>query len=331
MFFVSNIKVTLDNGENVKAQTSNLSVTGLKLKISNDVHIKNDVQLSITFTGLKLEYSNNILKEKIAYKLLRQEKIDDNFSYFYLNYVDDKDEFITFINDFIKVNQHKYKIDVLYYYQIAKTIALKNSYLARMNTLPICLDVNAENAFLFTLKNKTNHSILSEWHCAEVDQLPIIFGQSRLMKYIKQSTEKYITTIYTCSHTIKGKKYFLSACEEELNEKGLKQTFINYGRSKKTWRVYHLTVTPYQFKAVNNLDITEVVPPIFDQVTHSATLQRLRISSPFSVQANADSHHVNQLIQFIHRSRIFLLRHPLHLCQKSSVRKNVIYIKVSLS
>tara|TARA_R110001583_G_scaffold1612_1_gene12685 strand:- start:42253 stop:44577 length:2325 start_codon:yes stop_codon:yes gene_type:complete len=299
MFFVSDTKITLENGKTFKAQTSNLSISGLKLKLSNEVRINNDIKLLITFTGLGQEYTNNVLKKPVAYRLLGQEDAGENSNYFYLSYIDNKDTFINFIGDFIKINQHKYKIDVHYYYQIAKTIALKNSYLAQMNTLPIYLDINTDNSFLFTLKNQVNQALLDEWHCDEINQLPDLFKQSRLMKLIKG---KNITTIYTCYNTIKGKKYFLSASEEELNEQALKQTFINYGRNKNTLRVYHLSIAPYQYKSLNNLDITEVVPDIFKRVTHSATLQSINVSLPFSDNTVTDKQKVNQLIPFIHRS-----------------------------
>jgi hypothetical protein len=331
MFFVSEIKITLENGKTYEAQTSNLSITGLKLKLSDNIRINNDLKLLITFKGLSHEYTNKVLKKPITYRLLRQEDAGENFSYFYLTYIDNKDAFINFIGDFIKINQHKYKIDVHYYYQIAKTIALKNSYLAQMNTLPIYLDINDKDSFLFSLKNQVNQILLNDWHCDEINQLPIFFTQSRLIKIVK---EKANTTLYTCYHTIKGQKYFLSATEEELLEQGLKQTFIDYGRNKNTLRVYHLTVTPYQYKALSNFDITEVVPEIFNRMTHIATLQCLNTPLPFIKKIVADKKKTNELIPFIHRQESQKTSIPSFTLMSEEHRKEERYLyqsKLSIS
>lgn len=301
MFFVSNVTIISESGERLKAQTSNLSLTGLKLKLIDDIHIDNGINLSVTFTGLSLEYNDNVLKSPIVYQLVKQEDGVDNARFFYLNYIDDKKQFTRFIGEFIRLNQYKYKIDVQYYYQIAKTLALKNSYLKQMKILPIYLDMEALNPFLFSLKNKMNQQLLDEWQCEGIDQLPILFKELRFVKLIAQIKKKQCTTIYTCIHTEKGKQYFLCASEEELVGKGLKQTFINYGCGKDTWRVYHLTLIPYQYKSPKGVDITEEVPAVFKQVTHSATLQRLTKAYPFSINTKLKSSDVNQLTQFVHR------------------------------
>jgi hypothetical protein len=302
MFFVSDVTIITESGERLKAQTSNMSLTGLKLRLLDDVYISNGTKLSVMFVGLSLEYNDKILKGPISYQLVKQQDGGDNSRFFYLNYIDAKNKFTNFIGEFIRLNQYKYKIDVHYYYQIAKTLALKNSYLAQMNILPIYLDMKAINPFLFSLKNKMNQQVLNEWRSDGIDQLPILFEELRFVKLIAQMKEKQSTTIYTCTHTEKSKQHFLCASEEELVGKGLKQTFINYGRGKSTWRVYHLTLVPFQYKSPKSVDITELVPDLFKRVTHSATLQRLTKAYPFTINKKLTSNDVNQLTQFVHRN-----------------------------
>ncbi|WP_022941005.1 PilZ domain-containing protein [Psychromonas hadalis] len=299
MFFVSDITVTLNDGKTITAQTSNISSTGLKIKLSDSLHISNETLLNITFTGLALEYHDQVLKEQVRYQLVKQENDSEEQRYFYLNYIDDNKCFNSFISEFIRLNQYKYKIDVHYYYQLAKVSALKYNYLAQMNSLPLYLDAQAPSPFLFSLKNNSNKVLLNEWHCGGIDQLSYLFHELRFIKLLAHTLSN--TTVYTFTHTVKGKLYFLSATEEELNEKGLKQSFINYGRSKSSWRVYHLTLAPYQYQPSNRYDITESVPSLFKRVTHIATLQRLSKAYPFTIKTKLDKKDVNQLNQFVHR------------------------------
>ncbi|MCP4323017.1 MAG: PilZ domain-containing protein [Alteromonadales bacterium] len=304
MFFVSDVIIKLEDGASFKAQTSNISLTGIKLKLQDDILINNSSMLSVTFNGLDFEYQDKVLKEAISYQLVKQENDVDEQRYFYLNYKDDNKQFKKFIAEFIRLNQYKYKIDVHYYYQLAKISALKHSYLSQMNRLPIYLNAHSSSPYLFALKNDANKKLLNEWHCEGVDQLPLLFHELRFVKLLTQLKEHHNTTIYTFTYALKGKQYFLCATEEELLEKGLKQTFINYGRSKASWRVYHLTLNAYLFKPCNHYDITEPTPEIFQQVTHMATLERLCKAYPFTIDTQLDKSEVNQLNQFVHRGEV---------------------------
>lgn len=301
MFFVSEVTITLDDGRSFNAHTSNISLTGAKIKLKNDIHINNESTLTVTFNGLDDEYHDSALKEAIDYQLIKQEEDADENRYFFLNYIGDNKQFITFLRKFIRLNQYKYKIDVYYYYQLAKISALKQSYLSQMNSLPIYLDVHASSPFLFALKNAVNQQLLNEWHCEGIAQLPLFFHELRFIKLVAHMKNQQSTTIYTFTHTVKGKQYFLSASEQELVEKGLKQTFINYGSSKDNWRVYHLTLSAYQYIPSNDYDITEPAPTTFEKITHVATLQRLTHHYPLYIDKNVNNDQVNRLNQFVHR------------------------------
>ncbi|PKF60662.1 hypothetical protein CW745_14120 [Psychromonas sp. psych-6C06] len=302
MFFVSEVLAETNDGLRFKAYTSNISVTGVKIKLEDDIRLANDELVSITFTGLALEYHDKVLSQAIQYRLVKQENDIDNHSYFYLNYHDSNDTFKSFISDFIRINQYKYKIDVHYYYQLAKISALKHSYLNGMAVLPIYLNEQSPTPLLFTLNNNTNNKISDAWQCDQIDQLPLLFDELRFVKLIAQMSKQQATTVYTFTHNVQGKQYFLSATEEELLEKGLKQLFINCGRSKVSWRVYHLTLRPLKYTSSTEQDITEPTPAIFKKVTHLATLQQLTKAYPFDINTKLDNNDVNQLNQFVHRA-----------------------------
>lgn len=301
MFFISEVTLTLDGSQTFKAQTSNISLTGVKVKLKDNAYVTNDTTFAITFNGLALEYHDMVLKEPITYQLVKQES-DDDYYYYYLNYKDNNKCFSKFLGEFIRLNQYKYKIDVHYYYQLAKISALKHSYLEKMSILPIYLDANSSAPFLFALKSNTNKQLLKEWHCEGIEQLPILFHELRFIKLISHINKQHNSTVYTFTHTVKGIQYFLSASEDELLETGLKETFIRYGRSKENWRVYHLTIKAYQYQASYQYDITEPAPAIFKKITHIATLQRLSNDYPFYIETKLNKDNVNRLNQFVHRT-----------------------------
>ncbi len=301
MFFVSDVLMTTSEGEKFTAQTSNISITGVKIKLKDDIHLNNNSLVTISFIGLALDYHDKIIKKQITYQLVKQENETGNISYFYLNFHDNENKtFIDFIRNFIELNKYKYKIDVHYYYQLAKIRALKNSYLAQMTTLPIFLNKNAPSPFLFCLENIGNKKLLQNWQCDGRDQLPLLFNTLRLAMFVDPMKNQQTTSIYTFTHETKGKQYFLCASEEELQEKGLKQLFINFGRSKKNWHVYHLTLIPFQYQASNDHDITESTPDMFDKVTHMATLQQLTKPYIFRMKQTPKHYEISQLNQFIH-------------------------------
>lgn len=304
MFYVSDVLVTTAEGESYPAKTVNVSNNGLKIKLKDEIYLRNDALLSITFTGLAREYHDNILKEAVTYRLVKQEPYIDNVSYFYLNAYDKNTAFSKFFSDFIRINQYKYKLDVHYYYQIAKIQALKYSYLAQMSPLPIYLDTNATSPFLFALENNENKQITNDWCCGGVDQLTFLFTEGRLANLISEVNKNRSTTIYTFSHEAQGKHYFLSASEEELLSKGLKQLFLHCGRSKPTWRTYHLTLTTLAYRPTPSQNIIDVSPALFNQVTHLATLQQLSVDYPMTESEVLNTHEVGKLNQFLHCSEL---------------------------
>lgn len=302
MFFVSEVTVSINDGDKFKAQTSNISSTGIKLKLKDNIHLQNGSLLIVMFSGLALEHDDQALKKPISYQLVKQEREADNNSYLYLNYVNnDNQAFAIFINDFIRINQFKYKIDVHYYYELAKTRALKYSYLAQTNSLVICLNKNAISPLLFVLENGVNKQLINDLRTNEEDLLPLLFNELRLCKMIAQTKSQQSTTIYTFIHKAKDKQYFLSATEEELHEKGLKALFIDCARSKVNWHAYNVTLIPFHYQPATNQSVTESTPEIFSKITHIAVLQQLTKSYPFNLAQSVDNTDVSQLNQFINK------------------------------
>lgn len=303
MFFVSPVIITLENGNKYDASTANISESGLKIKLTDNIHCLNDENVQIAFVGLSKEYLNTAINGKnISYRVIKQ-KQENNAHYFYLSIAPNNLKFIDFTKMFIRTNQYKYKIDVYYYFQLARENALKKSCLMAMNTLPIYLDENSPFPILFILKNTRNKEISADWQSNNANQFPSLFGELRLTKLLKFAKTKATTTLYSFSHTSNGVEYMLSATEEELSCQNLKHLFIEYGQTKQNWRRYHLTLQAYTYKANKKYELTALQPSSFNKITHIATLTQLSSDELVERNTSQEKPNLNLLNQFVHREK----------------------------
>ncbi|GLS91664.1 pilus assembly protein PilZ [Psychromonas marina] len=300
MYYVSEITAISSDGQVFQGQTSDISSTGIKIKLKDDIFLGEGTLIDVTFIGLTLEYNDSALKRPISCNLIKQEY--DNGRYLYLNFDGEHKKFSVFISEFIRLNQYKYKIDVHYYYQLAKISALKHAYLGRMSSLPIFLDANTPSPFIFALENNDNKQLLLEWLRDGNNHLAFLFNELRFFKLIKQLKQQQSTTVYSFVHIANDKQYFLCATEEELLEQGLKALFIQTGSVKPSWRVNRLTLSPYTYQAANDYDITESTPALFTQITHIATLHPLTQATTFDLEDALKNKGTTPLNQFVHHS-----------------------------
>ncbi|WP_025562947.1 PilZ domain-containing protein [Psychromonas sp. SP041] len=303
MFFVSKIEVTFEDGVVYQATTSNISISGLKIKLLEQRSHLDGQLIQVSFTTLSNEYKDKaIVDQKINYRLVKQQQEKTGF-YLYLNLEDDKPEFVQFIKSFIRANQHKYKLDVLYYFRLAREKSLKNSTLMAMNSLPIYLNANSHKPILFMLRNAVNKDILNDWRCENTNQLPFLFSESRLKKLLSFAKPKLVTTVYSFTYISEGEEFLLSATEEELQQDNLKHLFIEYGRSKANWRCYHLTLQSYTYQAIKSYQLTDIRPQIFNDITHLATLTSISTKEIIKIDTRSEKGNPNLLNKYVHREK----------------------------
>ena len=300
MFFVSKIEITFEDGVVYQATTSNISISGLKIKLLEPRSHLDGQFIQVSFTTLSKEYKDKaITDQKINYRLVKQQ--DKTGFYLYLNLEDDKPEFVQFIKSFIRANQHKYKLDVLYYFRLAREKSLKNSTLMAMNSLPIYLNASSHKPISFMLRNAVNKDILNDWRSGNTNQLPFLFSESRLEKLLSFANPKLMTTVYSFTYISEGKEFLLSATEEELQQDNLKHLFIEYGRSKPNWHCYHLTLQAYTYQSNKAYQLTDVRPTIFNDITHLATLTSISTKEIIEIDSRSIKGNPNLLNKYVHR------------------------------
>jgi len=303
MFFISAITITLANGESFDASTSNISTSGVKIKLPHNIPCDNDDIIHIEYTELGTEYVHKALNEqKIAYRLVSQDEDNGTF-YFYLHIEPEQYPFIEFLKSFIRGNQYKYKIDVQYYYNLALENALKNSALRATSTLPIYLNVNSAKPALFMLQNQNNAKVVNDWRYNDSNQLAYLFTGKRFAELLAYCEQHTSTTIYSFTYVNNGVEYLLSATEFELQKEGIKQLFIQYGKSKLNFHIYHFSLASYRYFENLRYEITSLKPAIFSEITHLATVTEITTNEVIETAVETDKKALNLLNKFVHRGR----------------------------
>lgn len=304
MFFVSKIMVTLEDGSEHQASTSNISISGLKVKLSEKSNYLDDQFIKVNFIALGNDYKDKaITGQKLTYRLVKQQQEKTGF-YLYLNLEDDKPDFVNFIKLFIRNNQYKYKLDVHYHFRLAREKLIRTSTLMYLSSLPIYLNAAQNSPLIFSLRNLANGGILNDWHSNNTDQLSYLFSRKRLATMLSMAQPKLSTTVYCFTYISKGEEFFLSATEEELKNENLKHLFLEYGRTKSNWRCYHLTLQNYEYEAQKIHGLTDIKPSIFDDITHLATLTEIATNEIIEIDHRSDEKRdLNLLNIFVHREK----------------------------
>jgi len=302
MFFVSDIELEFEDGTKTEAQTTNISISGLRVKLKDPIKISGKKIINVSFTGLKKEYIDSEALGLAHYTLVGQNTLED-IQYLYLNYNDNDRTFIKFIQDFIRANQHKYKIDVSYYYQLAKNKLLTHYYLTNSNKVVIALNVKSSTPYLFSIENKHNKKIIEYWQSNNENNFYSLFNESRSIALLSTNKDNIDTTLYSFTYQNNGTRYYLSATEEELIAKNMKGLFIHYGCRKESWRVYKLTARKYQHRHNEDLTTNESVDNNqLDSITHLITLEDITQRPRFS--ENISGQDLNALNRFVHHDNV---------------------------
>lgn len=225
------------------ASTSDLSVSGCKLKIPKGREADVGQQINIAFKGLEQEFTLD-LANGVNYQLLEIEQ-QEKFSYWRLKRLADDQEqhFSRFLQQFIHGNKRRYKVNLDNSTDAVITKGYEQFFLPRINGLPVFFDLKDKVVSArFALTTDYNKHI---WHYFLDEQqkpvLPALLTTKRLNQLLKLTTEQKSALLYTFTHAAKGKLYFYSATSLELAESSaLQQLFFGFAAAKNSFRVFQL-------------------------------------------------------------------------------------------
>ncbi|WP_213997597.1 PilZ domain-containing protein [Arsukibacterium sp.] len=244
MNFGIDVEVKVNDSRFV-ATTSDLSISGCKLKVPKGRAAATGDIVTINFTGLEQEFTLDI-PQGIQYTLVDVEQ-QDKVNYWRLKKkpVEQDQGFSNFLQKFIHGNKRRYKVNLDNTTDAVTTKGYEQFYLPRLNSLPVYLAVN-EGAVSprFALTTDYNKSV---WHYFLDEQqrsvLITLLAVKRLKSLLAQPGPERSTILYCFTHAAKGKLYYYSATAEELQAApDLRATFFGFGAAKPSWRVFHLNL-----------------------------------------------------------------------------------------
>ena len=243
--------------------TTDISVRGLRLKISDRElqawaeRLTIGAELMVRFTGFAEKFTFDA-KQKVPYLLVNRSR-DDNGNLFLglRRHADfDSESFDNFVVGFINGHKKRYKLNLDNTQTAIRNKGHEQFYFPRMNAVPVFFKVLEQRVFAdLILQTDNNKSMLAQWQDAENEvALGGLFNNRRINELLKQPQAVKEITLYSFSVSSKGKVLFYSASASELQQHQLWQTFVAYGRTKPTWRVYKFSLT--------KVDKTKIWQPI---------------------------------------------------------------------
>jgi len=235
-------------GDVLKAVSSDLSVSGIKVKIPAIKKVAIGQRIAIYLTGLEQEFELG-LKDGIQYEVVGIDEINANQNYVRMKRTFDEDiaAFDEFLGNFINGNKRRYKVNLDNTLEAVSIKGYEQYYLPRVTTLPIYLrQVKTHLLPTLTLATENNRSTLGYF---SDENKNLIFQQilnpTRLELLL--SSEKTIkeTTLYCFTHAKAGRLFYYSAITEELTQnEAIKSTFLSFGSTKESWRAFKLQLVP---------------------------------------------------------------------------------------
>ena len=246
MNFSINVELQFGIGNVLKASTSDLSISGAKVKIPVTKEVAIGQKLALYLTGLEDEYELG-LKDGIQYEIVGIESADSNFNYIRMKrtFLEDVNSFDDFLENFINGNKRRYKVNLDNTLDAIIIKSFEQYYLPRTNTLPVFMrqikDRLLPTMALATENNRANLGFFSDENKALV--LQQVLSEQRIEQIVNSDKEIKETTLFCFTHAKAGRLYFYTATTEELQQDlELKELFIGFGSSKPSWQTYKLQI-----------------------------------------------------------------------------------------
>ena len=280
MNFSISVELQFGLGDTLKAQSSDLSVGGIKIKIPKIKDTSVGQKIAIYLTGLEEEFELG-LKDGIQYEIVGIDAINETYKYIRLKrtFTEDIDAFDEFLGNFINGNKRRYKVNFDNTLEAATTKGFEQYYLPRVTSLPLYLR-HVQERYIPTLALATeNNKHVLGYFSDENKNLVFqqILSQKRIMRLITQDVDIKQTVLFCFTHAKAGRLYFYSATLEELNaDETLKQQFIGFGSRKESWQVFKVQIT--------KTDINDAHLPLSIPDTASSEIKKLNRPPPPRVQ-----------------------------------------------
>lgn len=242
------ITVELEKGNTVAATTSDISLSGSKIKLASRYKLKRGQLIGLRLVGLEQDFELG-LKNGIQYEVVALEKAANNFNYVRLKrtFIENNEQFDAFLESFIHGNKRRYKVNLDNTLDAVVSKGYEQYYIPRVVSLFIFF--NKQNDLLIPSLALTteNNIFIQRYFCDErkLSNLYNVFNQQRLSQLLAANTPVKEEYLYTFTHVAGSKIYYYSATHSELAaEPKLKNLFLGFGSQKDSWQCFKIQLMP---------------------------------------------------------------------------------------
>ena len=240
MNYSISLEVLLPDGDTIKATSSDLSVSGCKIKIAADVTTSAGLLLRVRFKGLEEEFALGVDKG-IEYEVVANEFVESaQYVRMKRTYSDKTPGFDEFLGNFINGNKRRYKVNMENTEEAVIIKGYEQYYIPRITTLPLFFSLREERYQLTSILTTENNKPVFRYWRNEQQQVILgqVFGHKRVSRMLEHGED---TLIYSFTHSSKGKLHHYAAVKEELDKDAtLRQLFFGFGARKPSWRVHKI-------------------------------------------------------------------------------------------
>lgn len=239
---ITQVKIRLANGKTAHAKTTNLSISGAKIKFTDTFEIAIGDTVYVEHIDIE-QPEENIISLELAYKIIDITTHNDQ-RWFNLKRIHQQEEVDAILESFIKSNRSNSTIDVEHIIKAVRSFGYQYIHLNKMVGLPIFFEKEQDKyKAVFALSNFENKHLLNYWYKQNnVLKIKSLCSHERISRLLEKNEQGKPTLLFCFTHIAKGRKFFYSATEDELAESGLTDLFMQFGAGKDSWKVYQLYV-----------------------------------------------------------------------------------------
>ncbi len=281
MNFATPISVTLLHNQQVVTTSIDLSIKGIKFKLSNEVPLYKGDQVVIAFTGLEkefqfrkdlqLSYEVKNVKSNSGTQLIGCQRI----------VITDNDGFERFLSGYIQDNKLRYKINLENSLSALQARGFEQFSLVKINELPVFM--HCENNDItnitprYALTTKNNQKLYQYWQGDKKQStLSFLINPERFERLQALENKNNSLLVFSFIHLHKGHKFFYSIDEQQLIEdKAFFHQFLAFAASKSTFAITALKAqavspgqaySPFTLSTAMTKQQGYINPPLSDEV-----------------------------------------------------------------
>ncbi len=242
------ITVEFDKDSKVVATTSDISLSGAKIKLAPRYKLKKGQLIGLRLVGLEQDFELG-LKNGIQYEVVAIEKVSREYNHVRLKrtFIENNEKFDEFLESFIHGNKRRYKVNLDNTLDAVVSKGYEQYYIPRVTSLYTFLSLQGDKLYPSLALTTENNIFIQRYFCDErkLSCLYSIINQQRIGHLLSSPEAVKEEYLYTFTHVVAGKVYYYSATRSELeSQPQLKNLFLGFGSQKDSWQCFKLQLMP---------------------------------------------------------------------------------------